>query len=68
MKNIKFRKIQQSTPSSSLELNLPVKFCHRLGLEKGSMVTCTITELPNGKHSLILEKLEVQPTKLVEAT
>jgi hypothetical protein len=66
MKNIKFRKVQQSVPGASLEINVPVSFARRLGLEKSDLVSCRTVLLQNGKHSLIVEKIDVKPTTLVE--
>jgi len=68
MKNIKFRKIQQSVPGASLEINIPTKFARRLGLEKFDVVTCRIVALDNGHHGLVVERLIDEPTKFVEAS
>jgi hypothetical protein len=66
MKNLKFVKVQQSTPNSSLEINVPKRFSRWLGWEKSDFVSCRTVALRNGHHALVVQKVSVKPTTLVE--
>ena len=57
--NVLFRRIQQSSKDSSLELNLPKSFTRLENLTKGDMLKCQIMNLKNNKNVLVLEKMEV---------
>jgi hypothetical protein len=57
--NVLFRRIQQSSKDSSLELNLPKAFTRLENLARGDMLRCEILNLKNGHNALILQKLEV---------
>jgi hypothetical protein len=56
--NVLFRRIQQSSKNSSLELNLPKAFTRLENLARGDMLKCQIMNLKNGHNVLILQKLE----------
>jgi hypothetical protein len=57
--NVLFRRIQQSSKDSSLELNLPKSFTRLENLSKGDMLRCEIMNLKDGHNALILQKMEV---------
>jgi hypothetical protein len=57
--NVLFRRVQQSSKDSSLELNLPKAFTRLENLARGDMLRCEILNLKNGHNALILQKLEV---------
>jgi hypothetical protein len=57
--NILFRRLQQSSKDSSLELNVPKAFTRLENLVKGDMLKCQIMNLKNNKNVLVLEKMEV---------
>ena len=50
--NVLFRRIQQSSKDSSLELNLPKSFTRLENLTKGDMLKCQIMNLKNNKNVL----------------
>ena len=57
--NVLFRRIQQSSKNSSLELNLPKAFTRLENLARGDMLKCQIMNLKNGHNVLVLQKLQV---------
>jgi hypothetical protein len=57
--NVLFRRLQQSSKDSSLELNVPKQFTRLENLVKGDMLKCEIWNLKNGHNVLVLEKMEV---------
>jgi hypothetical protein len=57
--NVLFRRLQQSSKDSSLELNVPKAFTRLENLSKGDMLRCEIMNLKDGHNALILQKMEV---------
>ena len=65
---MKFVKIQQSVPGASLEISVPKRFSRWLGWQKSDLVSCETVLLKNNHYGLVVKKVVVKPTTLIEAS